>query len=100
VASAWTAAVVALGQKPPAAIAGSTDASVPMGLGIPAITASGGGVADKAHSIDEWYEPVNAWVGPQALLLTTLALVGVESGPKPLLTRRPARQTRNTKDAR
>lgn len=93
VASAWISAVVALDQKPPAAIAGSTDASVPMGLGIPAITASGGGVADKAHSLDEWYEPVNAWVGPQALLLTTLALVGVESGPKPLLTRRSARQT-------
>lgn len=99
VASAWTAAVVTLGQKPPTATAGSTDASVPMGLGIPAITASGGGVADKAHSLDEWYEPVNAWVGPQALLLTTLVLVGVESGPKPLLTRRSARQTRNTEGA-
>jgi len=58
------------------------------GLGIPAITSSGGGVADKAHSLDEWYEPVNAWLGPQGLLLTSLALVGVEGGPKPLLPRR------------
>jgi len=90
VATAWIAAIVALGQKPPAAVAASTDSNVPMGLGIPSITASGGGVSDKAHSLDEWYEPVNAWVAPQGLLLTTLALVGAEGGPKPLLTRRPA----------
>lgn len=89
VASAWSGAWVALGQRAPTPIAGSTDANVPMGLGIPAITASGGGLADKAHSLDEWYEPVNAWLGPQGLLLTSLALVGIEGGPKPLLPRRP-----------
>jgi tripeptide aminopeptidase len=88
VAMAWTGAVLALGQKAPALVASSTDANVPMGLGIPAITASGGGIADKAHSQDEWYEPVNAWVGPQGVLLTTLALAGLEGGPKPLLTDR------------
>ncbi|MET0533714.1 MAG: peptidase M20, partial [Steroidobacter sp.] len=88
VAQAWTNAVIALGQKSPKVVAASTDANVPMGLGIPAITASGGGIGDKAHSLDEWYEPVNAWIGPQGVLLTTLALVGVEGGPKPLLTRR------------
>ena len=88
VAMAWTGAVLALGQKAPTLVASSTDANVPMGLGIPAITASGGGIADKAHSQDEWYEAVNAWVGPQGVLLTTLALVGLEGGPKPLLTDR------------
>jgi tripeptide aminopeptidase len=87
-AMAWTGAVLALGQKAPEVVAASTDANVPMGLGIPAITASGGGIADKAHSLDEWYEPVNAWVGPQGVLLTTLALVGLEGGPKALLTDR------------
>lgn len=87
-ATAWIAAVLALGQKAPKLVASSTDANVPMGLGIPAITASGGGISDKAHSLDEWYEPVNAWVGPQGLLLTTLALAGLEGGPKPLLTDR------------
>lgn len=89
-AVAWTASVVALGQKAPKVVAASTDANVPMGIGIPAITASGGGIGDKAHSLDEWYEPVNAWLGPQGVLLTTLALVGIEGGPKPLLTRRAA----------
>ncbi|HEY0685281.1 MAG TPA: M20/M25/M40 family metallo-hydrolase [Steroidobacter sp.] len=88
VAAAWTGALLALGEKAPIATAGSTDANVPMGLGIPAITASGGGIADKAHSLDEWYEPVRSWLGPQGLLLTSLALAGVEGGPKPLLTRR------------
>lgn len=88
VASAWINAIVALGQKAPTAVAGSTDANVPMGLGVPAITASGGGVADKAHSLDEWYEPVNSWIGPQGLLLTATALVGLEGGPKPLLPKR------------
>lgn len=88
VASAWMNALVALGEKTPIATAGSTDANVPMGLGIPAITASGGGISDKAHSLDEWYEPVRSWLGPQGLLLTSLALVGVEGGPTPLLTRR------------
>jgi tripeptide aminopeptidase len=87
-AIAWTGAVLALGQKAPKVVAASTDANVPMGLGIPAITASGGGIGDKAHSLDEWYEPVNAWMGPQGVLLTTLALVGLEGGPKPLLTER------------
>ena len=88
VASAWMNAMVALGQKLPTAVAGSTDANVPMGLGIPSITSSGGGIADKAHSLDEWYEPVNSWLGPQGLLLTSLGLVGIDGGPQPLLPRR------------
>lgn len=88
VASAWISALVALGQKPPRTVASSTDANVPMSLGIPAITAPGGGIADQAHSLHEWYEPVNAWLGPQGLLLTSLALAGIEGGPEPLLSRR------------
>jgi acetylornithine deacetylase/succinyl-diaminopimelate desuccinylase-like protein len=87
-ASTWIDAMVTLGRKPPVAVAASTDANVPMGLGIPAITASGGGIADKEHSLDEWYEPVEAWLGPQGVLLTTLALTGIDGGPKPLLPRR------------
>lgn len=87
-ASTWIGAMVALGQKAPIPVAGSTDSNVPLGLGIPAITASGGGIGDKAHSLDEWYEPVNSYLGPQGLLLTTLALTGIEGGPKPLLPSR------------
>jgi acetylornithine deacetylase/succinyl-diaminopimelate desuccinylase-like protein len=87
-ASTWIGAMVALGQKPPTPVAGSTDSNVPLGLGIPAMTTPGGGIGDKAHSLDEWYEPVNSWLGPQGLLLTTLALTGIDGGPKPSLPRR------------
>lgn len=87
-ASTWIGAMVALGQKPPEPVAGSTDSNVPLGLGVPAMTTPGGGIGDKAHSLDEWYEPVNSWLGPQGLLLTTLALAGIEGGPKPLLPSR------------
>jgi len=87
-ASTWIGALVSLGQKPPTPVAGSTDSNVPLGLGIPALTAPGGGIGDKAHSLDEWYEPVNSYLGPQGLLLTTLALTGIEGGPTALLPRR------------
>ena len=82
---------LALGQPQPTLSAASTDSNVPMGLGIPAVTLDGGGVGDKAHSPDEWYEPTQSWLGPQSVLLTTLALVGIDRVSKPLLaTRRPA----------
>ena len=63
----------------------STDSNVPLGLGIPAATLSGGGVGDKAHSRDEWYQHVNAWQGPQVILLTTLRLAGLEGVSRPTL---------------
>jgi tripeptide aminopeptidase len=45
-------------------------------------------VGDKAHSNDEWYEHVNAWRGPQILLLTTLRLSGLAGMSKPALAER------------
>jgi len=35
---------------------GSTDSNLPMSLGIPAVTISGGRRSPNAHSIDEWFE--------------------------------------------
>lgn len=66
----------------------STDSNVPLGLGIPAATLNGGGRGDKAHSPDEWYEHVDAWKGPQVLLLTTLRLSGLAGVSKPALADR------------
>ena len=60
-----------LGRTPRFSI-GSTDANLPMSLGIPAITLSGGGRSDNAHSLEEWFEPADAWQGPQTVLLTIL----------------------------
>jgi len=81
----------ALGLAVPALETASTDANVPIGLGIPAATVSGGGEGGGAHGPEEWYKPVDAWQGPQALLLSTLALVGVDGATKPEL---PVRKPR------
>jgi len=54
----------------------STDANLPMSLGIPAITIDGGGEGANAHALDEWYDDgAEGWKGPQwaALLVATLA---------------------------
>lgn len=56
--------------------ASSTDANIPISLGIPAITIDGGGTGGGAHSLSEWYDDgPNGWLGPQwaALIITTLA---------------------------
>jgi tripeptide aminopeptidase len=50
----------------------STDSNIPISLGIPAVTMGGGGISDNAHSLAEWFEPANAWKGPQTVLLTIL----------------------------
>ena len=85
---AVTGAYVALDLPKPELDFASTDANVPLGLGIPAATLNGGGIGDKAHSWDEWYEHVNAWQGPQILLLTTLRLAGLQGHTKPTLPNR------------
>ncbi|MGH9558030.1 MAG: M20/M25/M40 family metallo-hydrolase [Bryobacteraceae bacterium] len=54
--------------------AGSTDANVPMSLGIPAITIGGGGHGTGAHSADEEFNTKDSWLGTQRALLLALAL--------------------------
>jgi tripeptide aminopeptidase len=46
--------------------ASSTDANIPISMGIPAICLGGGGKGGGAHSLDEWYvETADAYLGPQ-----------------------------------
>ena len=62
----------------PATHASSTDANLPMSLGIPAITIDGGGKGGDAHALTEWYDDTpTGWMGPQwaVLLVTALAKV-------------------------
>lgn len=68
-AAQWAA--TATGHTPEVTFS-STDSNIPISLGIPAVTMGGGGVSDNAHSLAEWYEPANAWKGPQTVLLTIL----------------------------
>jgi tripeptide aminopeptidase len=49
------AAVVAAGYAPVLA-SGSTDANLPISLGIPAVTIGAGGLGGRAHAPDEWIE--------------------------------------------
>ena len=56
----------------------STDANIPLSLGIPAITIGGGGRAGGAHSLAEWYDPSGREVGLKRILLTALAVAGIE----------------------
>ena len=53
---------------------GSTDSNVPMNLGIPAITISGGGSGSGAHSLNETFNAKDSWRGTQRALLLALAL--------------------------
>ena len=66
----------------------STDSNVPMSLGIPAITLAGGGDGGGAHSPGEWFAPEESHLGPQTILLTILALAGIEGVTEPLLRMR------------
>ncbi len=58
----------------PELVASSTDANVPMHLGIPAITLGAGGEAGLAHTIEEWYRNVRGPEGIARALLTLLVL--------------------------
>lgn len=54
--------------------AGSTDANVPISLGIPAVTLGAGGAGRGEHSLSEVFETTGSWKGSERALLVTLAL--------------------------
>jgi acetylornithine deacetylase/succinyl-diaminopimelate desuccinylase-like protein len=59
--------------------ASSTDANIPMSMGIPAIRIGSGGTGAREHSLDEWIdvEPDSSLRGMEAGLATLLAVAGV-----------------------
>ena len=87
VQAAW-AATEALGMVPEFGPASSTDANLPISLGIPAIRICGGGAEEHNHSLNEWYDPTNGFRGPQKIFLTLLGLVGMAGLTEPLLASR------------
>jgi acetylornithine deacetylase/succinyl-diaminopimelate desuccinylase-like protein/poly(3-hydroxybutyrate) depolymerase len=56
----------------PSRNASSTDANLPMSLGIPSITISRGGINERSHSNDEYWIAKDPHLGPQAALLISL----------------------------
>jgi tripeptide aminopeptidase len=56
----------------------STDANIPLSVGIPAISLGAGGRSGGAHTTEEWYDPTNREMGLQRVALTLLAVAGLE----------------------
>jgi tripeptide aminopeptidase len=54
---------------------GSTDANIPLSLGIPALSMGAGGEGGGAHTSAEWYSATNRELGLKRVLLLTLAMV-------------------------
>jgi tripeptide aminopeptidase len=55
----------------------STDANIPLSLGIDAIAIGAGGAGGGAHSLEEWYDPARREAGLQRALLTILGISGL-----------------------
>jgi tripeptide aminopeptidase len=55
----------------------STDANIPLSLGIDAIAIGAGGNGGGAHSLQEWYEPAGRELGLKRVLLTLLETSGI-----------------------
>ena len=53
---------------------GSTDANLPLSLGIPSVTIDAGGRGSGAHTENETYDATDAWKGTQRAILLTIAL--------------------------
>jgi acetylornithine deacetylase/succinyl-diaminopimelate desuccinylase-like protein len=58
-------------------VSSSTDANLPMSLGIPAITLGAGGEAGGAHTLEEWYRNTRGPEGVCRALYTVLLVAGV-----------------------
>jgi len=56
----------------------STDANIPLSVGIPAISIGAGGRSGGAHTTEEWFEPTGRELGLQRVALTLLAVAGLE----------------------
>ncbi|MFV0480730.1 MAG: M20/M25/M40 family metallo-hydrolase [Campylobacteraceae bacterium] len=69
-------------------VSASTDANIPVSLGIPALTVGKGGVCKASHSLDEYYENKDAYKGAQNALLLALGLAGLDGVTEPLLIKR------------
>jgi acetylornithine deacetylase/succinyl-diaminopimelate desuccinylase-like protein len=55
----------------------STDANIPLSMGIDAIAIGAGGNGGGAHSLQEWYEPSGREMGLKRALLTLLEVAGI-----------------------
>jgi acetylornithine deacetylase/succinyl-diaminopimelate desuccinylase-like protein len=52
---------------------GSTDANLPLSLGVPALAIGTGGIGGNIHTLDEWYDPTGRETALRRILLLLLA---------------------------
>lgn len=57
---------------------GSTDANLPISLGIPAIAVGGGGSSGNVHTPEEWFDPTRRETGIQRLLALVAVVAGLD----------------------
>jgi len=59
----------------------STDANIPLSLGLEAVAIGGGGAGGGAHTLQEWFDSSGRELGLKRILLTMLALAGGGNEP-------------------
>ena len=52
----------------------STDANIPLSVGVPAIALGAGGRSGGAHSLEEWYDPAGRELGLRRVFLTLVSV--------------------------
>jgi len=57
---------------------GSTDANIPISMGIPALAIGGGGSSGNVHTPEEWLDPSHRDLGVQRLLALIAVLAGLK----------------------
>ncbi len=85
IVQAAIAAVKAIGLTATLEGPSSTDSNVPISLGIPAVTLGGGGDYGHVHTLNEYFDPEDAFLGAERIFLTCLGLVGVHHVSQPLI---------------
>jgi acetylornithine deacetylase/succinyl-diaminopimelate desuccinylase-like protein len=59
----------------------STDANIPLSMGVQAVSIGAGGHGGGAHTAAEWYRPTGRDLGLKRVLLTAAALLTGRGGP-------------------
>ncbi len=88
IVAASIAAFKASGIEPNMRGCSSTDANIPISMGIPAVGMGGGGKGGGAHSSGEWFDPTDITSGLFKNYVLLCGLLGVEGLTEPLLPKR------------
>lgn len=85
VVQAAIAAYESYGIEPKLQKGASTDSNIPISLGIPAVTVSRGGIQIDGHTVNERFQPDQAFVGTQRDMILALTLAGYEEIMEPVI---------------